>query len=611
MALATEEPRADSLNSTLKKRLRESLHEVFGIDSLRPGQEAVVRNVLRRADTLAIMPTGAGKSLCYQLPALYLGGLTLVISPLISLMKDQLEKLLEAGIPAALLNSSLSASEEKQALDAVTGGECRILFVTPERLIKEDFVAMLDTGEKAKVALVVVDEAHCISQWGHDFCPAFVEMLHSIKALGRPPILALTATATPAVMTDILHQLGMDNASVVNTGVYRANLRFAVERFTNPHEKRIRLLEKVRELEGAGIVYCSTVAECNAVHAALLDAGVDAQRYNGKMSTSDRAQAQDSFMESRARVMVATNAFGMGIDKPDIRFVIHAQMPGSLEAYYQEAGRAGRDGEPADCILLFELKDKHVQQFFLGGRYPDVEQILRIAQALRSLAGENDGQAIEQPVDALHEALPDIGTSKLRTALSLMREIAMLRRTRRGAVKLHACNADQHADERLREAAKRYTAMAENDRDILERMIGYAQSAQCRWRIVLAYFATQMVNIGTSRTAASSEYSHGDAGANIRDELNGGTCGTCDNCMAPPMITPGPREMREAQHDTQHDQFPARKTRTWQVGDEVRVSRYGAGVVKLASGERVAVTFPDGQTRTFISRYLRPGTADR
>ena len=153
--------------------------------------------------------------------------------------------------------------------------------------------------------------------------------------------------------------------------------------------------------------------------------------------------------------------------------------------------------------------------------------------------------------------------------------------------------------------------MAENDRDILERMIGYAQNAQCRWRIVLAYFATQMESIGTSRTAASSEYSHGDAGANIRDELNGGTCGTCDNCMAPPMITPGPREMREAQHDTQHDQLTARKTRTWQVSDEVRVSRYGAGVVKLASGERVAVTFPDGQTRTFISRYLRPGTADR
>jgi ATP-dependent DNA helicase RecQ len=611
MTLATEEPLADLINSTLKKRLKASLHEVFGIDSLRPGQEAVIRNVLRRADTLAIMPTGAGKSLCYQLPALYLGGLTLVVSPLISLMKDQLEKLLDAGIPAALLNSSLSVSEEKQALVAVTEGECRILFVTPERLIKEDFIAVLDAGEKTKVALVVVDEAHCISQWGHDFRPAFVDILHSIKALGRPPILALTATATRAVMTDILHQLGMDNASVVNTGVYRANLRFAVEQFTNPHEKRARLVDKVKELEGAGIVYCSTVAQCNAVHAALLDAGVDAQRYNGKMSTADRAEAQDSFMENRARVMVATNAFGMGIDKPDIRFVIHAQMPGSLEAYYQEAGRAGRDGEPSDCILLFELKDKHVQQFFLGGRYPDVEQVLRIADALRRLAGENDSRAIEQPVEALHEALPDIGTNKLRTALSLMREIAMVRRTRRGAVKLQAHNADQHADERLQEAAKRYTAMAENDRDILERMISYAQSAQCRWRVVLDYFATQMVSIDTSRAAASSEYGHGDAGASISDELDDRVCGTCDNCLAPPGITPGPRELREAQHDTQHAHLAARKTKTWQAGDEVRVRCYGAGVVKLASGERVAVTFPDGQTRTFISRYLRPETSDR
>jgi ATP-dependent DNA helicase RecQ len=606
MALAIEQPLTDLLNSTSKKRLKASLHEVFGIDSLRPGQEAVIRNVLRRADTLAIMPTGAGKSLCYQLPALYLGGLTLVVSPLISLMKDQLEKLIETGIPATLLNSSLSASEEKQALNAVSEGECRILFVTPERLIKEHFVAVLGAGEKAKVALVVVDEAHCISQWGHDFRPAFIEMLHSIKALGRPPILALTATATPAVITDILHQLGMDNASVVNTGVYRANLHFAVEQFTNPHEKCTRLVDKVKELEGAGIVYCSTVAQCNAIHAALLNASVDAQRYNGKMSASDRAKAQDLFMENRSRVMVATNAFGMGIDKPDIRFVIHAQMPGSLEAYYQEAGRAGRDGEPANCILLFELKDKQVQQFFLGGRYPGVDEVLRIAAAVRRLAAENDGQAIEQPVEALHEALPDIGTNKLRTALSLMREIAMVRRTRRGAVKLQPCNADQHADERLREAAQRYTAMAENDRDVLERMIGYAQSAQCRWRIVLDYFATQMVSIGTSRAAARSEFGHGDAGPNIADDLDGGVCGNCDNCLDPPTITPGPREMHEAQYDTQNAQSAARQARTWQVGDEVRVRRYGAGVVTLASGERVAVTFPDGQTRTFISRYLRP-----
>ncbi|SAL38197.1 ATP-dependent DNA helicase RecQ [Caballeronia udeis] len=251
---------------------------------------------------------------------------------------------------------------------------------------------------------------------------------------------------------------------MVNTGVYRANLRFTVEQFTNLQEKRKRLVDKVTEREGAGIVYCATVAECNAVHAALLDAGVDAQRYN---------------------------------------------------------------------------------------------------------------------------------------------------RTRRGAVKLQARSADQLADERLREAAKHYAAMAENDRNILERMIGYAQSAQCRWRIVLDYFATQMVSIDTSRAAVSSEYGHGDAGANIRDELNGGVCGTCDNRLAPTTITPGPREMHEAQHDAQHAQLPARKTRTWEAGDEVWVRRYGAGVVKLASGERVAVTFPDGQTRTFISRYLRPKTSDR
>jgi ATP-dependent DNA helicase RecQ len=290
--------------------------------------------------------------------------------------------------------------------------------------------------------------------------------------------------------------------------------------------------------------------------------------------------------------------------------VIHAQMPGSLEAHYQEAGRAGRDGEPANCILLFELEDKQVQQFFPGGRYPGVDQVLRIAAALRRLAAENDGQAIEQPVEALHEALPDIGTNKLRTALSLMREIAMVRRTRRGAVKLQACNAEQHADERLREAAQRDLAMAENDRDVLERMIGYAQSAQCRWRIVLDYFTTQMVSIGTSR-AVPSERSRGNACASIGDELDGGVCGNCDNCLDPPTITPGPREIREAQYDTQNKQSAVRQAKSWQVGDEVTVRRYGAGVVTLASGERVAVTFPDGQTRTFISRYLRPTISGR
>ena len=350
-----EQPGGASASNTLSRRLQKTLSDVFGIDRLRPGQHEVISSVLAGADTLAIMPTGAGKSLCYQLPGIELGGLILVVSPLISLMKDQSDHLRrEAGIPATVLNSALSAADERQALEDIATGDARFLFVTPERLANADFVAMLK--EMALPRMIVIDEAHCISQWGHDFRPAFVEMIHSAKALGRPPLLALTATATPSVIADILDELDMPDANVFNTGVYRDNLRFGVEQFTNSQEKIARLIEKVKQLAGSGIVYCATVAECEAVHAALVGAEIAAGRYNGKMSGAERTAAQDAFMQDQCRIMVATNAFGMGIDKPDIRFVIHYQMPGSLEAYYQEAGRAGRDGEQADCMLFLSLK---------------------------------------------------------------------------------------------------------------------------------------------------------------------------------------------------------------------------------------------------------------
>jgi ATP-dependent DNA helicase RecQ len=478
---------------TLDRRLQHSLKRVFGLDSLRPGQASVIESVLDGHDTLAVMPTGAGKSLCYQLPAIHLAGMTVVVSPLISLMKDQSDKLRDAGVATVVLNSSLGAADEREAVHAIESGTARILFVTPERLANTEFVAMLAKPDMPAIPLIVVDEAHCITQWGHDFRPAFIEIIHAIKALGRPPVLALTATATPSVVIDILRELDMRDPNIINTGVYRENLLFSVEQITNQRAKRARVVELARSLDGSGIVYCATIAECEAVHAALIEAGESAGRYHGRLARAERATMQDAFMENCVRVMVATNAFGMGIDKPDIRFVIHHQMPGSLEAYYQEAGRAGRDGGDARCVLLFELKDKQVQQFFRSGRYPGVDTILQIADALRALSEKSEIGTIARPAEALREAVSNVGANRLRIALALLEEIGVVRRMRRGALKV-VDRADRAA--LIEGAAQRYRAMAEHDRAVLERMIAYAQSGQCRWRALLNYFATSFDDAG-------------------------------------------------------------------------------------------------------------------
>ncbi len=400
----------------LDRALDNALRKVFGFPHLRPGQEEVIRSVLDGCDTLAVMPTGAGKSLCYQLPALEFEGMTLVVSPLISLMRDQASKLDEAGIAATVLNSTLSAGDERDAMDAIAQGAVRICFVTPERLADDSFLATLTGEGMPEVPLVVIDEAHCISPWGHDFRPAYVELAHAIRTLGAPPMLALTVTATPEVVADIVNELRMRHANVIHTGVYCENLHFAVEQMTNPEDRRRRAIELASTLEGSGIIYCATVAECDALHAALVEANVVAERYHGKLAAGARSAAQDTFMDNRARVMVATNAFGMGIDKPDIRFVLHAQMPGSLDAYYQEAGR---DSEPARCILLFEMKDKQVQQFFLGERYSSADTlrrigVRRIGETTQRLTREQDTATLDKPFERLHKALPDIGMNKLR-----------------------------------------------------------------------------------------------------------------------------------------------------------------------------------------------------
>ena len=330
------------------------LKEIFGFDSFRPGQEAVIRAVLEGRDTLAVMPTGGGKSLCYQIPALMQESLTVIVSPLISLMKDQVDSLLQSSVAdAAALHSGLSPEERWEVERKVRTGEIRMLYVAPERLRSLEFVLSL---RRAGVGLFVVDEAHCISEWGHDFRPDYLFLPRAVRDLGSPPVLALTATATPRVRQDIRRSLGMRDPHVEVTSFNRPNLTYRVVP-AEKKEKLARILDVIRSSPPPGIVYATTRKECDELAAELRSSGVDAAAYHAGMGSARRNEVQERFMTDEVGVVVATIAFGMGVDKPNVRFVIHAAIPGSLPAYIQESGRAGRDGEAAECVVLYRGAD--------------------------------------------------------------------------------------------------------------------------------------------------------------------------------------------------------------------------------------------------------------
>lgn len=337
------------------------LKQYFGFDRFRPGQDELVNAILSARDTLGIMPTGAGKSLCYQVPALLMPGVTIVVSPLISLMQDQVQALREAGVPAACLNSALSPAELGDTLYEARQGRFRLLYVAPERLMTPEFLSL---SRALSISMLTVDEAHCISQWGQDFRPSYLQILDFLQTLPqRPLVSAFTATATQAVRDDIVRVLGLRDPFIRTTGFDRPNLYFAVER---PSSKPQALLRLVAERAGkSGIVYCSTRKTVEDVCEMLCAKGLSAARYHAGLPPEEREQNQNDFLYDRVSIMVATNAFGMGIDKSNVSFVIHYNMPGSMESYYQEAGRAGRDGEPADCILLYSGKDVHTAQFLI------------------------------------------------------------------------------------------------------------------------------------------------------------------------------------------------------------------------------------------------------
>lgn len=337
------------------------LKEIFGYDSFRPGQGELVDAILSGRDVVGIMPTGAGKSICYQVPALCMNGITLVISPLISLMKDQVESLVQAGVAAAYLNSSLTPGQQRTVLLRAAQGRYKIMYVAPERLNTESFLQWACT---APIDMVTVDEAHCISQWGKDFRPGYLGIADFLRALPeRPLVSAFTATATDRVRQDIISALELHDPKVLVTGFDRPNLYFEVQ---HPQRKDAALLQAVRaQGEHSGIVYCATRKAVEQVCGLLNEKGIPAGRYHAGLEQAERQKNQDDFLFDRVKVMVATNAFGMGIDKSNVGYVIHYNMPKDLESYYQEAGRAGRDGSPANCILLYSKQDVRIQQMLI------------------------------------------------------------------------------------------------------------------------------------------------------------------------------------------------------------------------------------------------------
>ena len=474
-------------------KMRRTLRETFGLDKLRPGQAEVMRSVLEGNNTLAIMPTGAGKSLCYQLPSLHLPGTTVVVSPLISLMKDQVDKLEEAGLEASQLNSALTSQEHEENLEEIQTEKSDFIFVTPERFTNQEFLRDL---RKQDINFVVIDEAHCISEWGHDFRPAYLSIGAAVKTLGAPPVLALTATATPEVTADIEKQLDLGKLQVVKTGIYRPNLQFEVKRVTNELEKHQELIRVLNEHEGVGIIYCATVKTVEALTDWLKGFDFKIEKYHGRMKASDRKRNQDAFMNNEFKAIVATNAFGMGIDKPDIRFVVHYQMPGSLEAYYQESGRAGRDGEPALCSLFYQLNDRRTQQFFLGGKHPKFNDILAVYRTMETIEGPVALATVQEHVNTVSDG-------KVRVVLSLLKEMKVVKELR--GSKFRRLRVDLKEGE-LEVLSRLSEEKVNKDREKLERMMQYGQSAMCRWQLLHDYF---------------------------REEMEVERCGNCDNCIHP------------------------------------------------------------------------------
>jgi ATP-dependent DNA helicase RecQ len=528
----------------------------LGFKRLRPGQREAVKALVDGRDVLAVMPTGSGKSAIYQLAALRIPGPTVVVSPLVALQRDQLEaidrrRLAEAG----QANASVPAAERRQAVEGFEQGDLEFLFLAPEQLANPD---TLERVVAAEPSLLVVDEAHCISAWGHDFRPEYARLDGMLEALGRPRALALTATAAPPVRQEIVDRLGLRDPAVVVRGFDRPNIHLAVERFSDAEAKDDALCRRVADNGGGpGIVYVATRARTEELAGRLAGQDVPAVAYHAGLPAARRRKAQEAFMGDDGTVIVATTAFGMGIDKPEVRFVLHGDAPESLDAYHQEIGRAGRDGQPASAVLFYRPEDLGLRRFFAGGQV-GVDQLERVAAALDGRRGPVEGPELRQATG--------LSRTRLDAALNLL--------ARAGAVTVHPGGEVERRD-RAGEAEPAVAAAAalEEDRRRVERsriemLRGYAEDDACRRELLLTYFGEPFEP----------------------------PCGACDNCEAGLSAGPGP--------DPADLPFP--------VDSRVRHKAWGAGRVLRYDGDRMVVLFDRAGYRTLSvatvleRRLLRP-----
>ena len=418
--------------SLLKIQMLELMKIHYGFSSFRPGQEEAVDAVLAGESAVVILPTGGGKSLCYQLPAMVLPGITIVVSPLIALMKDQVDQLEAMGIPATFINSSLSASELTKRLQGLAESAYRLIYIAPERFYDRSF---MDKLRQVEVSLFAVDEAHCISQWGHDFRPSYKKMAAVVEMLGKPPVLALTATATPEVRDDIIKQLQLVDPKLIVTGFARPNLQFGVLKTSVPAKLEI-IAQTIDSIGGgSGIIYAATRKRTEEILEYLVMNGYDAVAYHAGLTAPEREQIQNDFMANRHQIIVATNAFGMGIDKSNIRFVIHDSLPQNIESYYQEAGRAGRDGNTSVCVILYSNRDRYLREFFIKGDNPSPELILEIYELLKGYQEIDpiSGNLLVTYAELKKQLSEDVPEMAVGTAIKILESGGYIRRSAESA----------------------------------------------------------------------------------------------------------------------------------------------------------------------------------